>query len=58
MPKKLKQKGKPAVHNELTGFDIKINALGQMETSYDVDKINRFLNDNVEDKKLSDREEE
>jgi len=29
-----------------------------METSYNVDKLNDFLNENVEDKKLMDRQEE
>jgi len=29
-----------------------------METSYNVDKLNTFLNENVEDKKLMDRQEE
>jgi hypothetical protein len=52
MPKKMKKKGKPNVHDELKGFDIKINALGEMETSFAIDKINEFLNDNVDDKKL------
>lgn len=52
MPKKMRKKGKPNVHNELKGFDIKINELGEMETSFAIDKVNAFLNDNVEDKKL------
>lgn len=58
MPKKLKKDGSPAVHDELSGFDIKINTLGQMQTSYDIDKINSFLNENMEDKKLTDIKEE
>ena len=58
MPKKMNQKGKPTVHDELQGFDIKINEFGVMETSYNVDKLNEFLNENVEDKKLVDRQEE
>jgi len=58
MPKKMKQQGTPAVHEELKGFDIKINEFGVMETSYQIDKLNEFLNENVEDKKLTDRQEE
>ena len=58
MPKKLKKKGNPTVHDQLDGFDIKINTLGQMQTSYDIDKINAFLNENLEDKKMQDRQEE
>jgi len=60
MPKKLNKKGKPNVHEELEGFNIKINAFGEMETTVPVDRLNSFLNDNVKDKKLnpSDDEEE
>lgn len=58
MPKKMKKEGKPRVNEELSGFDIKIDEFGQMQTSYSVDKLNEFLNENVEDKKLVDRFEE
>ena len=58
MPKKMKKKGKPNVHEELHGFDIKINSFGEMQSSFSVDKLNTFLNDNVEDKKLQSRSEE
>jgi len=57
MPKKMKKKGKPAVHDELKGFDIKINSFGEMQTNFEIDKLNDFLNENVEDKKLTNREE-
>ena len=30
MPKKMKKKGKPIVHDELTGFDIKVNEFGEI----------------------------
>ena len=55
MPKKMKKKGKPAVHKELSGFDIKVNTFGEMQTNFEVDAINEFLNEKVEDKKLVDR---
>jgi len=58
MPKKMKKKGKPVVHEELEGFNIKINEFGEMETTVPVDKLNTFLNDKVEDKKLNSSEEE
>ncbi len=58
MPKKMKKKGKPVVHEELDGFNIKINEFGEMETTVPIDKLNTFLNDKVEDKKLSSSEEE
>ncbi|MCB0550261.1 MAG: hypothetical protein KDD19_22015 [Phaeodactylibacter sp.] len=56
MPKKKPQKGKPEVHDELKGFDIKINEFGEIITNFDVDKVNEFLNENVDDKKLRDRD--
>ena len=58
MPKKMKKKGKPAVHEELDGFNIKINAFGEMETTVPIDRLNSFLNEKVEDKKLNSQEEE
>lgn len=48
---------KPKVHKDLEGFDIKINSFGEIVTSFDMDKINEFLNKNVDDKKLRDRDD-
>lgn len=42
----------PRVHKDLEGFDIKINAFGEIISTLDIDKINEFLNKNVNDKKL------
>ena len=58
MPKKMSKKGKPIVHEELDGFNIKINEFGEMETTVPIERLNSFLNDKVEDKKLSNSEEE
>lgn len=58
MPKKLNKKGKPVVHEELAGFNIKINEFGEMETTVPVERLNAFLNEKVEDKKLNSGEEE
>ena len=55
MPKRKRQKGKPEVHEKLEGFDIRINEFGEIITNFEVDKLNAFLNDNVEDKKLHGR---
>ena len=46
---------KPRVHKDLDGFDIHINSFGEITTSYDIDKINQFLNRTVDDKKLRHR---
>ena len=56
MAKKVK-KDKPKVNKELEGFEIKINTFGEINTTFDLDKINDFLNKNVDDKKLRDRKE-
>ncbi|BDS13501.1 hypothetical protein [Aureispira anguillae] len=52
-----KNKKDPKTHDELKGFDIKINEFGEIVSSYSVEKLNGFLNENVEDKKLKEREE-
>ena len=49
---------KPKVNKELDGLDIKVNSLGEIITNYNIDKINEFLNKNVDDKKLKDRNDE
>lgn len=51
----MKKKGDPESHNELKGFDIKVNEFGQIIGSFEVDKINQFLNKSVKDKKMMDR---
>lgn len=52
MPKKKPIKGKPEVHKDLEGLDFKINTFGEIKSSMDLDKLNKFLDENVEDKKL------
>lgn len=57
----MKKEGNPDVHDELKGFDIKISPFGELESNLNIDSINDFLNENVEDKKLvsqPDSEEE
>jgi hypothetical protein len=43
-----------AMHNDLKGFNIKINEFGEIKSSFPVDKLNLFLNHNIHDKKLKD----
>ncbi|MBP6386892.1 MAG: hypothetical protein KA313_07195 [Pseudarcicella sp.] len=49
---------KPKVHKDLEGFDISIDTFGEIKTSFDIDKINQFLNKNTDDKKLKKRDED
>ena len=47
-----KKEHTPLVHEELNGFDIKINTFGELETNTRIDQLNAFLNENTKDKKL------
>jgi hypothetical protein len=53
MPKKMKKKGKPEVHDELHGFDIKINSFGELHSNFQIDRLNDFLDKTVDDKKIN-----
>lgn len=47
---------KPKVHKELEGFEIKVNPLGEITSTYSIEQINEFLNRHVRDKKLVNRD--
>lgn len=49
-------KKKSRVHQDLEGFEIKVNEHGEITSNYSIDKINEFLNKNVDDKKLVKRD--
>jgi hypothetical protein len=51
-----KSKKKSKVHKDLEGFEIKVNEHGEIISNYSIDKINEFLNNNVDDKKLLKRD--
>ncbi len=55
--KKKKKINKPKVHEDLEGFELKVDAFGEIKSNVSIDDINLFLNKNVEDKKLKDRED-
>jgi hypothetical protein len=57
MPKKKAKEGKPEVHKDLDGLDMSVNQFGEIKTTLDFDKINEFLNKNVDDKKLREKNE-
>ncbi|MEQ9303316.1 MAG: hypothetical protein RJQ14_05315 [Marinoscillum sp.] len=48
---------KPRVNKDLEGFDVSIDSFGELKSTIAIDKINQFLNKNVDDKKLRDRED-
>ena len=51
-PKKAAKKS-----TKIDKFDMGINEFGELTTTIDLDKINNFLNKNVADKKLTEKEE-
>lgn len=63
MPRKKKKEGssskdRTVFHEDLKGFDLKINPFGEMESNFSIDKLNDFLDHRVEDKKLGNSTEE
>jgi hypothetical protein len=51
------EKPKPKVHKELNGFDLAIDQFGEIKSNMNIEKINDFLNKNVDDKKLAERDD-
>ncbi|QIL76454.1 hypothetical protein [Hymenobacter sp. HDW8] len=47
---------KARVHKDLEGFEIKINPLGEITSTYTIEEVNQFLNRHVRDKKLVNRD--
>lgn len=58
MPKKMKQDGDAEVHKDLEGFDIGVNEFGEIQSNLAIDKLNMFLNDKIEDKKINEGKKE
>ncbi|MFM7488421.1 MAG: hypothetical protein ACKO13_16030 [Cytophagales bacterium] len=57
MSKKENKPSKPRVHKELNGFEVSVNQFGELQSNMSIEKINTFLNKNVDDKKLLEKEE-
>ena len=49
-----KKQAKPRVHKELKGFEVSIDQFGELTSSMNIEKINSFLDKNVDDKKNPD----
>ena len=56
---KKKKDGKqtPSVHEKLQGFDIQINSFGEINSTVSIEDLNTFLDKQVVDKKLKDRDD-
>ena len=55
--KKKDENQKPKVAKELDGLELNVDSFGEIQNSLSIDKINDFLNKNVDDKKLRNRED-
>lgn len=53
----MSKKEKAKVHRDLDGLDLSVDSFGEIKSSMPIDQINKFLNKNVEDKKLKDRDD-
>ena len=49
---KPKKKALPKVHPELEGLSVEVNEFGEIVTNFPIEKINKFLDEYVDDKKL------
>jgi len=55
--KKPKPARKPRVHKSLSGLEVSIDPFGEIKSTMNIEKINSFLDENVEDKKLIEQRE-
>ena len=55
-PKKTPPK-KPRVHKDLEGFEMSVDQFGEIKSNMNIEKINEFLDRNVDDKKLAERDD-
>lgn len=55
--KKSSSKPKPRVHKDLQGLDIVIDQFGEIKANMNIEKLNEFLDKNVDDKKLAERDD-
>lgn len=55
--KKDTKEEKARVHEELEGLEFNINEFGEIESNFEIEKLNKFLNKYVDDKKLRGRDD-
>lgn len=56
-PGKKEEAKKPRVHKALEGFEVSIDQFGELKSNMSIETINAFLDKNVEDKKLAERDD-
>lgn len=55
--KESKLKPKARVHQDLRGFEVSIDTFGELKSNLPIEKLNSFLNEKVDDKKLAERDD-
>lgn len=55
--KEEKKTEKARVHKDLDGLEISVDQFGEIKSNMNIEKINEFLDKNVDDKKLAERED-
>ncbi len=58
MARKKKITPSPDIHKDLQGFNIKINEFGEIKSTFSIEKLNSFLNEKVDDKKINEIEDD
>ncbi len=58
MAKKKTPKKEAEVHEDLKGFEISVDPFGNIQTNMDIDRIKKFLDENMDDKKVNPSESE
>ncbi|SNT19835.1 hypothetical protein SAMN05421640_2805 [Ekhidna lutea] len=53
----MSKKEKARVHKDLDGLELNVDSFGEISSNMPIDQLNKFLNKNVEDKKLKDRDD-
>ena len=53
-----KENDKAEVHEELKGFDIRIDPFGNLETNKSIDQIKAFLDSKIDDPRLQRNKDE
>lgn len=51
-PHKKSKKSQAETHKDLRGYDIKISTFGEIQSNIAIDRVNEFLNEQLDDKKL------
>lgn len=53
----MSKKEKARVHKDLDGLELNVDSFGEISSNMPIDQLNKFLNKNVKDKKLKDRDD-